>query len=71
MIEAFPNEREYAYDLVKLLLSNDKKKEALERLNSILDEDPDNPEALILMSDIYRSEEKLDSAKFNVEQSLL
>ncbi|QNL22311.1 tetratricopeptide repeat protein [Hyphobacterium sp. CCMP332] len=69
LIEAFPNEREYAYDLVKLLLSNDKKKEALQRLNAILDEDPDNPEALILMSDIYRSEEKLDSANLMLNKA--
>ncbi len=69
LIEAFPNEREYAYDLIKLLLSNDKKKEALKRLNSILEEDPDNPEALILMSDIYRSEEKLDSANLMLNKA--
>ncbi|MEQ8520359.1 MAG: tetratricopeptide repeat protein [Cytophagales bacterium] len=69
LIEVFPNEREYAYDLVKLLLSNDKKKEALKRLNSILKEDPDNPEALILMSDVYRSEEKLDSANLMLNKA--
>ncbi len=62
LIEAFPNEKEYVYDQIKLLLSNDKKVEARMVLNEILENDPDSPEALILLSDIYRSEEKLDSA---------
>lgn len=71
IIEAFPNEQDYVFDQVKLLISNDRKDEAMTSLNGILKEDPENPQALILLSDVYRSENKTDTANALLEKAFM
>lgn len=62
IIAEFPEEEELIYDQVKLLIANDKRTEAREMLTDLLKDDPDSPQARILLSDIFRAEGQMDSA---------
>lgn len=69
MISSFPEEKELVYDQIRLLIANDREKEARTILNEKLEESPNSPEALILLSDLYRSEGKIDSANVQLNKA--
>jgi tetratricopeptide (TPR) repeat protein len=71
LIEAFPNEEDYVFDQVKLLIANERKDEAMQTLDEVLREEPDNPQALILLSDIFRNENKTDTANALLEKAFM
>jgi tetratricopeptide (TPR) repeat protein len=69
MIEDFPNDEEVVYNHVRLLIANDKMGEARKALDDILLDRPENPEALILLSDVYRSKGEIDSANIQLNKA--
>lgn len=65
-----PLDLNYRVMLGNWLLGKDRKKEALEQYQSVLDEEPENEMALMSMMDYYRSE-KLDSLADKQRDNLL
>ena len=65
LIATFPDETEYKLRQAELLFTNGKTEEALKIIKEIIQEDPENPYAHYILSNIYKSQK--DSAKTNQE----
>ena len=70
LLVTYPNEGELKVSLAEILIEMDKESDAISYLDSIQEDDPDYPRALLILADLYQmqglvevSENKLRQAK--------
>ena len=68
LIAAFPTENRYKLELAEILLNNDKIAEAELLLNAVIENDKDEPLAMLLLVDLYKA--KGDKVKADQELEL-
>lgn len=70
LIGTFPEQENYLLFQADILYNNDREKEAIPYLERVLEENPNNPRARIMLADIYKDAGQKDKYKENIRYIL-
>ncbi|MGB3848338.1 MAG: tetratricopeptide repeat protein [Tunicatimonas sp.] len=69
LVEAYPGEVAHVMALAEVLVSNDRDKEAIPYLKSLLEIAPNNPEAQLMLAKIYQNDGDTIQAEENMQEA--